>query len=470
MTRACVVGSGPNGLAAAVHLAAAGVDVTVLEAKDVVGGGARSSEAIVPGLLHDECAAIHPMAVISAFAEEHHLERYGLRWLAPPVDLVHPLDGGTAGVLHQSVQDTVAGLGADGPRWRRLFEWPSARFDQISQDVLQPLIRVPSHPLAMARFGAPTVLPASWLARYFTTDEGRALFAGVAAHAFQPLDRPLSSAIGVGIITAGHHNGWVVAEGGTQAITDAMVARLTELGGRIETGVRIISADQLPPSDITMLDLTPEAVARIYGHRLPRQVRRAFTRFRRSPGAFKVDFAVEGGVPWTHPDAHRAGTVHLGGTAEETIATERDIAVGRMPRRPFVLIGQQHLADPGRSVGDIHPLYSYAHVPHGYTGDATGAVVDQIERFAPGFRERIVGMSVRSTTQMADYNSNYVGGDIITGAKDIRQLVFGPQITASPYTIGVPGAYICSAATPPGPGAHGMCGYNAARLALDSLR
>ncbi|MDN5717022.1 MAG: NAD(P)/FAD-dependent oxidoreductase [Janibacter sp.] len=469
MTRACVVGSGPNGLAAAVHLAAAGVEVTVLEAKDVVGGGARSSEVIVPGLLHDECAAIHPMAVISAFADEHRLGQYGLRWRTAPIDLVHPLDDGTAGVLHQSVQETAAGLGADGRRWRALFGWPSARFDRISEDVLQPLIRVPGHPLAMARFGAPTVLPASWLARYFTTEGGRALFAGVAAHAFQPLDRPLSSAIGVGIITAGHHNGWVVAEGGTQAITDAMVARLTELGGRIETGVRITDVDQLPASDITMLDLTPEAVASIYGHRLPPRVRRAFTRFRRSPGAFKVDFAVEGGVPWTAPDARRASTVHLGGSAEETIATERDIAAGRMPQRPFVLVGQQYLADPGRSVGDIHPVYSYAHVPHGYTGDATEAIVDQIERFAPGFRERIVGRSVRSTTQMADYNSNYVGGDIITGAKDIRQLVFGPRVTASPYRIGVPGAYICSAATPPGPGAHGMCGYNAARLALDNL-
>lgn len=469
MSNAVVVGSGPNGLAAAVELAAAGVEVTVLEAKDVVGGGTRSSEGIVPGLLHDECAAVHPMAVESAFVTGQHLERHGLHWRTAEIDLVHPLDDGTAGVLRRSVADTAAGLGRDGARWRLLFGRSAQRFGALAEDILQPLVRIPRHPLGMARFGAPTVLPATALARIFRTEAARALFGGVAAHAFQPLHRPLSSAIGVGIITAGHHNGWVVAEGGTRAIGDAMVARLTELGGRIETGVRIERADQLPQADITMFDLTPEAVAGILGDRLPSRVAKAYRRFRHSPGVFKVDFAVEGGAPWANPDAHRAGTVHLGGTFAETVASEREIAGGRMPDRPFVLVGQQYLADPSRSAGDIHPVYSYAHVPHGYTGDATEAIIAQFERFAPGFRERVVGMAVRSTTQMSVYNANYVGGDIITGAKDIRQLVFGPRITTSPYTIGVPGMYICSAATPPGPGAHGMCGYNAARLAVSRL-
>lgn len=469
MSNAVVVGSGPNGLAAAVELAAVGVEVTVLEAKDVVGGGTRSSEGIVAGLLHDECAAIHPMGVESAFVAGQHLDRHGLRWLAPEIDLVHPLDDGTAGVLRRSVADTAAGLGRDGSCWRLLFERPSARFAALADDIFQPLVRVPKHPLGMARFGAPTVLPATVLARVFRTEAGRALFGGVAAHAFQPLHRPLSSAIGVGIITAGHHNGWVVAEGGTRSISDAMVSRLTELGGRIETGIRIEHADQLPPADITMFDLTPEAVGGILGDRLPPRVAKAYRRFRHSPGAFKVDFAVEGGVPWTNPDAHRAGTVHLGGNFAETAASEREIAAGRMPDRPFVLVGQQYLADPSRSAGDIHPVYSYAHVPHGYTGDATEAIIAQFERFAPGFRDRVIGMAVRSTTQMSVYNSNYVGGDIITGAKDIQQLIFGPRITASPYTIGIPGMYICSAATPPGPGAHGMCGYNAARQAVSRL-
>jgi phytoene dehydrogenase-like protein len=322
----------------------------------------------------------------------------------------------------------------------------------------------------MARFGLPTTLPASVLAKVFRTEQGRALFGGVAAHAFQPLNRPLSSAIGVGIITAGHHNGWVVAEGGSRAITDAMAALLTDLGGKIETGVRIETASQLPHTDITMFDLTPESITRILGDQLPSRVSRAFSRFRRSPGAFKVDFAVEGGVPWISLEARRAGSLHLSGTFAETVATEKQIAAGQMPERPFVLVGQQYLADPQRSVGDVHPVYSYAHVPYGYTGDATDAIMDQFERFAPGFRERVVGVAVRSTTEMAVYNPNFVGGDIVTGAKDIRQLVFGPRLTTSPYSLGRPGLYQCSAATPPGPGTHGMCGYNAARKALADVK
>ncbi|HEY9393100.1 MAG TPA: NAD(P)/FAD-dependent oxidoreductase [Nocardioides sp.] len=470
MTTAVVVGSGPNGLAAAVELAAAGVDVTVLEAHEEIGGGTRSSEGILPGLLHDHCAAFHPMGPTSTFGRQHDLERYGLRWRTAEIDCAHPLDDGSAGVLRRSVAETASGLGADGKAWSRLFERNSERFDRLAEDIMQPLVRVPRHPLGMARFGLPTTLPATVLARVFRTERGRAMFGGVAAHAFQPLDRPLSSAIGVGIITAGHHNGWVVAEGGSRAITDAMAALLTDLGGKIETGVRIETASQLPRTDITMFDLTPESIARILGDRLSPRVARAFSRFRRSPGAFKVDFAVEGGVPWTSSEARQAGSLHLSGTFAETAATEKQIAAGQMPERPFVLVGQQYLADPQRSVGDIHPVYSYAHVPYGYTGDATDAIMGQFERFAPGFRERVVGVAVRSTTEMAVYNPNFVGGDIITGAKDIRQLVFGPRLTTSPYSLGKPGLYQCSAATPPGPGAHGMCGYNAARKALAELR
>ena len=469
MSTAIVVGGGPNGLAAAISLAAEGVSVTVLEAADEVGGGTRSSEAIIPGLLHDHCSAIHPMAVGSQFFSRFDLQRYGLSWRWPEIDCVHPLDGGSAGVLHRSVEETAAGLGRDGSRWRRAFGYPAARFDALSDDIMRPLLRLPHHPLMLARFGAPTVLPASTFARLFRTDEGRALFGGVAAHAFRPLHYPMTSAIGMGIIAAGHRHGWPVAEGGSQSITNAMVALLGELGGKIETGIQVQTASQLPPADITMFDLAPSAVADILGDRLPRRVSRAFTKFRRGPGAFKVDFAVEGGVPWTNPDAHRAGTVHLAGTYRELAATERDIHAGRMPERPFVLVGQQYLADPQRSVGNVHPVWTYAHVPNGFSGDATAAIVDQIERFAPGFQERIVGQAFRTTTQFAAYNLNYVGGDIMTGAKDIRQLTFGPRTTLSPYTIGVPGMYICSAATPPGPGAHGMCGANAATLALSYL-
>ena len=469
MSTAIVVGAGPNGLATAITLAKAGVQVTVLEAADEIGGGTRSSEAIIPGLLHDHCSAIHPMAVGSPFLGSLDLDRYGLSWRLPEIDCVHPLDGGSAGVLYRSVEATAHGLGSDGSRWRALFARSSTRFDALAEDIMGPLLRPPHHPLMLARFGAPTVLPASALARWFRTDQARALFGGVAAHAFRPLHYPMTSAIGLGILTAGHRHGWAVAAGGSQSITNALASLLADLGGKIETGTRVEAASQLPPADVTMFDLAPDAVASILGDRLPRRIARAYRRFRRGPGAFKVDFAVEGGVPWTNPEARRAGTVHVVGSFAELASTERDIHAGRMPERPFVLVGQQYLADPQRSVGDIHPVWSYAHVPNGYSGDATATITAQIERFAPGFRERIVGQTVRTTTQMASYNSNFVGGDIMTGSKDIRQLTFGPRITLSPYNVGLRGMYICSAATPPGPGAHGMCGYNAAQSALADL-
>jgi phytoene dehydrogenase-like protein len=470
LSTAIVVGAGPNGLAAAITLAKAGLQVTVLEAADQIGGGTRSGEAIIPGLLHDHCSAIHPMAVGSPFLASLELDRYGLEWRWPEIDCVHPLDTGSAGLLYRSVEATADGLGADGSRWRTLFGWASARFDALTEDIMGPLVRMPHHPLLLARFGAPTVLPASTLARWFRTPEAQALFGGVAAHAFRPLHYPMTSAIGLGILTAGHRHGWPVAAGGSQSVTNALASLLTDLGAKIETGTRVAAALQLPLVDVTMFDLAPDAVAGILGDRLPARVARAYRRFRQGPGAFKVDFAVEGGVPWTNPHARRAGTVHLVGTVTELAATERDIHAGRMPERPFVLVGQQYLADPQRSVGNVHPVWTYAHVPNGYSGDATAAIIAQIERFAPGFRERIIGQAVRTTVQMSVYNPNYVGGDIMTGSKDIRQLTFGPRITLSPYSIGLPGMYMCSAATPPGPGAHGMCGANAASSALAYLK
>ncbi|WP_280298663.1 phytoene desaturase family protein [Nocardia neocaledoniensis] len=470
MTTATVVGSGPNGLAAAVTLARAGLTVTVLEAADTIGGGTRSGEAIVPGLLHDHCSAIHPMAVGSPFLRGIDPARHGLRWAHAELDCVHPLDDGSAGVLHRSVAATADGLGADDGLWRRLFEGPVAGYEQTGADIMRPLLRIPRHPVRLARFGLPATAPATWLAAAFRGEPGRALFGGVAAHAFHPLNRPLSASIGLGILTAGHRYGWAVAEGGSQRIADAMAAALGEHGGKIETGVRVDSLADLPPSEIVVWDLAPTAVARILGDQLPARVARAYRRFRYGPGAFKVDFAVQGGVPWTVSEARRAGTVHLGGTFAEIAAGERDIHAGRMPERPFVLVGQQYLADPARSVGDVHPVWAYAHVPHGYTGDATGAIIAQLERFAPGFRERVVGMSTCSTTEFATGNPNYVGGNIMTGAKDIPQLVFGPRKTLQPYDIGIRGHYLCSAATPPGPGAHGMCGANAAERALRRLR
>ena len=384
MSTAIVVGAGPNGLATAITLAKAGVQVIVLEAADEIGGGTRSSEAIIPGLLHDHCSAIHPMAVGSPFLGSLDLDRYGLSWRLPEIDCVHPLDGGSAGVLYRSVEATAHGLGSDGSRWRALFARSSTRFDALAEDIMGPLLRVPHHPLMLARFGAPTVLPASALARWFRTDQARALFAGVAAHAFRPLHNPMTSAISLGILIAGHRHGWAVAAGGSQSITNALASLLADLGGKIETGTRVEAASQLPPADVTMFDLAPDAVASILGDRLPRRIARAYRRFRRGPGAFKVDFAVEGGVPWTNPKARRAGTVHVVGSFAELASTERDIHAGRMPERPFVLVGQQYLADPQRSVGDIHPVWSYAHVPNGYSGDATATINSQYRAVRTG--------------------------------------------------------------------------------------
>lgn len=468
MSTATVVGSGPNGLVAAAVLARAGVEVTVLEAADEIGGGTRTVEAIVPGLLVDHCSAVHPMAVGSPVLAELGLDRHGLRWRLPEVDCAHPLDDGDAGVLLRSVTDTAAGLGADGPLWCALFGSPSRNYDALSQDFLGPLLRFPGHPLLLARFGAPTVLPAELLARAFRTERGRALFLGTAAHAFRPLNRPLSSAIGMGILTAGHRYGWGVAQGGSRAISVALATVLAGHGAKIETGVHVRSADELGDPDVVVWDVGPDRLPQLLGDRLPPRAARAYRRFRYGPAAFKVDYAVQGGIPWASPGARRAGTVHVAGSAAETALVEREVHAGRMPERPFVLVGQQYLADPTRSVGDVHPVYAYAHVPYGYTGDATAAITAQIERFAPGFRERVVGTLVTDPATFAG-NPNFVGGNILTGAKDLRQLVLGPRTTLQPYDTGAPGHFLCSAATPPGPGAHGMCGAHAARRALAHL-
>jgi phytoene dehydrogenase-like protein len=331
------------------------------------------------------------------------------------------------------------------------------------------MLHVPDHPVALTRFGLLSGMPSSVLARVWSTGDARALFAGVAAHAFRPFSAPMSAAIGVALGTAAHRYGWPVAEGGSASITTAMGSLLSELGGRIETGVRVQSVRELDPADIVMLDLAPAAAVRIAGQVMPSRIARALTGFRHGPGVFKVDFAVEGGVPWEHEASRRAGTVHVGGAYDEIARGERQIHRGEMPERPFVLVCQQYLADRSRSKGDVHPVYSYAHVPARYDGDATAAIEAQIERFAPGFRDRIMARHVRSVSAMEAYNANYVGGDVVTGSNDALQLVFRPRVALDPYALGIPGVYLCSAATPPGAGAHGMCGYNAALAALKRL-
>lgn len=470
MSDAVVVGAGPNGLAAAVALARAGASVTVLEAANTIGGGTRTEELTVRGVLHDICSAVHPFGVSSPYLQTLPLEEHGLAWRWPEIDLAHPIDGRRTGVMVRSLEDTVAGLGVDGPAWRRVFGPLVAGFDDLAAEFMQPILHVPRHPIRMARFGLGALQPGTFFARRWRTDEARGLFAGVAAHVIHPLERPTTAAVGLMMTAAGHAYGWPVAEGGSRAITDALASLLTSMGGTIQTGVRVTSMADLPDHRVALFDVAPGALLDIAGDAMPDRIARAYRRYRHGPGAFKVDLAVEGGVPWQSDAARRAGTVHVGGTLEEIAAAERDVHAGRMPDRPFILVGQQYLADPTRSAGNVHPVWTYAHVPHGYDGDATDAIIGHIERVAPGLRERIVGMHVRGPAALAADNPNYVGGDIATGANDPWQMLARPRLAIDPYATGIPGVFLCSAATPPGAGVHGMCGHHAARSALKVLR
>lgn len=466
MTTAIVVGGGPNGLAAGLQLARHGVDVTVLEAADEIGGGAKSGELGVPGLIHDYCSAFHPLGVGSPFWREVGLDRHGLEWAWPEIDCAHPLDDGSAGLLHRSIEQTAAGLGADGRRWLLAFGDLVSGFDQIAPDLLRPVVNVPRHPFRLAAFGPRALLPATWLARFFTTPQARALFGGVAAHAFHRLDRPMTASLGMMITASGHRFGWPVAVGGSGAITRAAAAALTLAGGRIETGVTVVDRSQLPDADIVMLDLSAAQVLALFGDRMPTRIAKAYGRYRVGSSAFKVDFAIRGDVPWRNRETAAAGTVHLGGDLAEIAYTEKQRAAGVMVDNPFVLVGQQYVADPSRSNGDVNPIWSYAHVPAGYTGDATEAVIRQIERFAPGFRDQIVWSESRGTVALERYNANYAGGDIIGGANTGVQMLLRPRPALDPYATGVDGVYICSQSAPPGAGIHGLCGYHAATTAL----
>jgi phytoene dehydrogenase-like protein len=470
MTTAVVVGAGPNGLASGIYLARNGIEVQVLEASDTIGGGSRSGELTVPGVIHDYCSAAHPMGVGSPFWKEIDLARYGLTWKWPEVDCAHPLDDGTAGVLYQSIDQTAEGMGSDGRRWRLAVGDLAKGFDDLGQDLMRPILHVPRHPIRLAAFGPRAVLPATVIARWFRTEQTRALYGGMAAHAFTRLDRPPTGAVGLMFPASGHRYGWPVAEGGSGSIMAALGAALRAHGGAIVTGVTVASRGDIPDADIVMLDLNPAAALRIYGDVMPGRIKRSYGRYRQGSSALKVDFAIEGHIPWTNPDCRRAGIVHLCGSAAEVAYTERERTLGRMSRRPFIILGQQYLADPSRSNGSVNPIYAYAHVPFGYTGDATEVIVEQIERFAPGFRDRIIARVSRSTAELQAYNHNYVGGDIIGGANDGLQVLFRPRMAVDPYFTGVPGVYLCSQSTPPGAAIHGLCGYYAAQSALRRLR
>jgi phytoene dehydrogenase-like protein len=483
---AVVVGAGPNGLAAALTLAREGFRVLVLEAADEPGGGTRTfPDPDVPGLVHDHCAAVHPFGIGSPYLRTLPLGRYGLTWAQPEVACAHPLDDGTAALLHQDLDETVAGLGADGPAWRRLVGPAAARFDALADDLMGPLLRLPRHPLTLARSGVVSLAPATWTARTFARGldgPGAALFGGAAAHAVAPLRSPGTTGVGLLLLAAAHARGWPVAIGGSQAIWRAMVTMLEDLGGQVVTGVHVRSLAELPRARVRLLDVTPGAFAELAGAALaPREIAR-LRRWRHAPAAaFKLDLVVRGGVPWTAEGARRAGTLHLGGTFGELAASEAASSAGRMPPRPYVLVSQPAVADPSRRVGDLEPVWAYAHVPRTEgPGVAPGvapvdeevaraAILAQLERFAPGLRERVVAVRTTTPAGFAADNPNLVGGDITGGALSLRQLVARPRLSPVPYATALPGTYLCSASTAPGAGVHGMCGHHAARAALRDL-
>lgn len=464
---AVVIGAGPNGLAAAVTLAEAGLRVVVLEANATAGGGVRSLPLTEPGFVHDFGAAVFPLGVGSPFFRRLPLERYGLRWIHPDVPLAHPLDGGRAALMHRSLDETAGRLGRDGANYRRLFAPLVRAWPKLGGEVLGPVLHVPKHLLALGRFGLPALLPAKALAGLlFRDDLARALWAGTAAHAALPFSAPASSAVGLVLQTLGHRVGWPIPRGGAQALTDALVAHLGTLGGEVVTGERVESLDDLPEARAVLLDVAPEALLRIAGERLDAGYRESFRTFRRGPSVFKLDYALDGPIPWASPDCARAATVHLGGMLEEIADAEAAVAEGRVHPRPYVLLAQPSLFDPTRAPEGKHTAWAYAHLPFGSEADYTEAIEAQIERFAPGFRERVIARHALTPAALERHDANLVGGEIFGGAQDLAQVVARPRWSLRPYRAGAPGLYLCSASTPPGGGVHGMCGANAARAAL----
>jgi phytoene dehydrogenase-like protein len=466
---AVVIGAGPNGLAAAIALARAGVSVLVVEAHDEPGGGTRSAELTLPGFVHDVCSGVHPLGVLSPFFRELPLEEHGLAWKVPRASVAHPLDEGPAVLLRRSLEHTAEGLGRDGRNWKRLvgpfLDDPHA----LLADAMGPL-RIPSHPILFARFGLRAIWSANRLARLSFRDEpARALLSGCAGHSVLPLTRPLTAAMGVLFAVTAHVVDWPVAAGGSEAIWRALVSYLESLGGRVETGRRIERLDELPDRSVVVFDTSPDQLSSIAGGALPAGYRRRLGRYRYGPGAFKLDWALDGPIPWRDPACREASTVHVGGTLAEICASERDVYAGRHSERPFLILCQQSESDPARAPAGKHTGYAYCHVPHGGAVDMTDAIERQVERFAPGFRNRILARHATGPADFERYNPNYRGGVITGGVADALQLWNRPVTRLDPYSTPNPRLFLCSAATPPGGGVHGQCGAWAARSVLRRL-
>jgi len=463
---AVVVGAGPNGLAAAIQIARAGHSVAVYEANDDIGGGARSAELTLPGFLHDVCSAIHPLAVMSPFFNGLPLQKHGLEWIQPDAPLAHPLDDGTAVMLERSVDATAARLGADGDAYRGLLSPLVSRWDQLATEVLRPVTHVPRHPLLLARFGLHAMRSARGLASAFHGEAARALIAGCAAHSFLPLEHPFTAAFALMFLITGNAVGWPLPRGGSRRIAEALGSYLRELGGTITTRHLVQEMSDLPTARAYVFDTSPWHLESIAADRLPEGYRHALRRYRRGPGVFKIDYALDGAVPWRAAECLRAGTVHLGGSFDDISASEAALWRGEHPERPFVLVAQQSLFDPSRAPTGKQTLWAYCHVPNGSTVDMTDRIEAQLERFAPGFRKRVLARVVMNTRDVEHRNANNAGGDIACGSHAGLQLVMRPNIAIDPYATPARDIYLCSSATPPGGGVHGMCGYNAARSVL----
>ncbi len=463
-----IIGSGPNGLAAAVELARHGASVLVLERNAQIGGGTRSAELTLPGFTHDVCSAVHPMGILSPYLRTLPLEKHGLHWIQPPASVAHPLDDGTAVMLQHSVDETMAELGDDALTYRRLVEPFVDKADQLLEDALGPL-GFPKHPLLMMRFGIKALRSAEGLAKRFRGHRARALLAGCAGHSILPLDHAFTAAIGLMFLVTGHVENWPVAAGGSQAITKALASLLQSLGGRVETGVDVLAAADLPAAKIWMFDTDPAQMAKIAGAALPDSYLRRLSRFRYGPGVFKIDWALSDSIPWRDRRCLDASTVHVGGTFEEVAASEAAMWRGEHPEKPFLILCQQSEFDQGRAPKGKQTGYAYCHVPASSEIDMTAQVENQVERFAPDFKSCILERHTMTTSQFEAYNPNCVGGAITGGVADYSQLFTRPVARIHPYTTPNRRVLICSASTPPGGGVHGMCGYHAAQIAIKRI-